>query len=361
MIIMEIINRYFAFKKKSLLEYVSVFFDGKEKAKQYLSAYIDTYINAYYFHILDTYYEEEVTVFDDKIIMKEIKAKQLELIDDATNQIEEEQYQKKAIELIKECYRYCFVAIIIDLTNYTCCNKLSEFKDLLKENLINNKRLIENNDEILEKLSILVKDNITKERKFFIGLRNDTFNINYYSYRNSNKNYLVELEYDIEQLQKNYTQNILDKNYKNEKIALDKFIATTNLVAIDLLNKIMRNKIIKNYFIECPLGSIKKREDLEEIIKNFDNPRTKEKVIFIINYNDYTSNKTMFKNLKEYKFALMIDLSRTIVIDKKLAEIEGYDLFSYIIINGLKKEDHQLVENYVIKGKEMFMNELNMM
>ena len=88
-----------------------------------------------------------------------------------------------------------------------------------------------------------------------------------------------------------------------------------------------------------------KKEELEDLITRFDNPRVKENVIFIINYNDYTSNKTMFKAL----------------IDKKLAEIEGYDLFKYVIINGLKKEDHQLVENYVIKGKEMFMNELNMM
>ena len=104
-----------------------------------------------------------------------------------------------------------------------------------------------------------------------------------------------------------------------------------------------------------------KKEELEEFVMRFDNQRIKDNVVFIVNYNDYTSNKTMFKNLKDFKFALIIDLSRTIVIDKKLAEIEGYDIFSYVIINGLKKEDHQLVENYVIKGKEMFMNELNMM
>ena len=104
-----------------------------------------------------------------------------------------------------------------------------------------------------------------------------------------------------------------------------------------------------------------KKEELEELVMRFNNPRIKDNVVFIVNYNDYTSNKSMFKNLKEFKFALIIDLSRTIVIDKKRAEIEGYDIFSYVIINGLKKEDHQLVENYIIPGKEMFMNELNMM
>ena len=73
------------------------------------------------------------------------------------------------------------------------------------------------------------------------------------------------------------------------------------------------------------------------------------------------SHKTLFKNLGEYKFALLTDLSRTIVIDKRLAEIEGYDVFKYIIINGMKKEDHQLIENYIMKDKVMFMNELNIM
>lgn len=359
MINMGIINKYFEFKKKSLLEYVSIFFDGKEAYKKYLSDYIDTYINTYYFHITDTYYEEEPTVFDDKIIMKEIKAKHLEHLDDASR-IEEEQYKEVAIKIIKECYKYSFIAIIMDFINYTYCDKLNDYKILLKETLVINKKLITDDDEIIEKLSVLAKESVSKERKFFVGLRNDTFNINYYAYRNNNRNYLVELEYKIEQLQRNYSKNILNKNYKNEKLSLDKFITTVNLLEIDLLNKISRNKIIKNYFVECPITSMKK-EELEELVMRFNNPRIKDNVVFIVNYNDYTSNKSMFKNLKEFKFALIIDLSRTIVIDKKLAEIEGYDIFSYVIINGLKKEDHQLVENYIIPGKEMFMNELNMM
>jgi hypothetical protein len=119
--------------------------------------------------------------------------------------------------------------------------------------------------------------------------------------------------------------------------------------------------MIKNYFIECPLSKIDKRENLEKIVTSFSNQRVKDNVVFIINYNDYISNKTLFKNLNDYKFALLIDLSRTIVIDKKLAEIEGYDIYDYVIINGVKKEDYKLVENYNMKNKIILMNELNMM
>lgn len=359
MIIMDIINKYFEFKKTSLMDYSLVFLNSKS-ANKYLLEFINTYINTYYFHILDTYYEKLVYEYDDKVIIKEIKAKRLELLEE-TNKIEDEKERNKEQSLINECYKYSFLSIIIDLNNFTYCNKLSEFRDALKIILIDNQHLIEDDEEIIEKLSVLLKDNTNKERKFFVGLRNDTFTVNYYSYRYSNENYLVKLHYNIQQLENNYTKLVLEKNYNNEKISLDKLIATANLVEIDLLNKMMRNKPIKHYFIECPLSQIEKREDFENIVKSFSNPRIKDNVVFIINYNDYTSNKTLFKNLSDYNFALLIDLSRTIVIEKRLAEIESYDIFRYVIINGMKKEDHQLVENYVMKNKEMFMNELNMM
>jgi len=356
---MEIINKYFEFKKDNLLKYTEIFFDNASNAKKYLSAFIETYISTYYFHILDTHYEEEPSVYDDKVIIKEIKGKRIELIDDL-NKVEDNREKKKELDLIDKCYKYCFISIIIDLTSFTYCNKLSDFRDYLRKILMDNKNLIEENDEILEKLSVLVKDNINKERKFFIGLRNDTFSINYYSYLNSRENFLVELNYKILQLERNYSQRVLDKNYKNEKISLEKLIATNNLVQIDLLNRIIRNKPIYHYFIEMPLNHIHKKEDLEKIVTAFNNPRTKDKVVFIIDYNDYTSNKSLFKNVKDFKFAILVDLSRTIVIDKKLAEIDSYDVFDYVIINSLKKEDLQLVENYTMENKEMFMNELNM-
>ena len=357
---MDIINKYFEFKKDNLLKYAEIFFDSNSSSKKYLLAFIETYINTYYFHIIDTYYEEEPSVYNDKVIIKEIKGKRVELIEEL-NKIEDAREKKKEFDIIDKCYKYCFISIIIDLTSFTYCNKLNDFREHIRKILIDNKNLIEENDEILEKLSVLVKDNITKERKFFVGLRNDTFSINYYSYLNSRENLLVELNYKILQLERNYSQRVLDKNYKSDKICLEKLIATSNLVQIDLLNRIIRNKPIHHYFIEMPLTHIHKKEDLEKIVMAYDNPRTKDNVVFIIEYNDYTSNKSLFKNVKDFKFALLVDLSRTIIMDKKLAEIDSYDVFNYVIINGLKKEDSQLVENYIMKDKEMFMNELNMM
>ena len=360
MINMGIIDKYFEFKKNVLFSYNEIFFNNEKNIDKYLLSFIETYINTYYFHILDTYYEEEVSSFDDKIMIKELQGKKLELIDEIDKDLTEEEkdVQKR---LIDRCYRMTFISIIIDLTNYTYCNKISDFRDTLKQILVDNKKLIETNDELLEKLSILVKDNILKERKFFLGLKNDTFDIAYYSYKDSNTNFLVELNYQIDQLEKNYTKKVLAKNYNSPKISYEKLVATTNLVQIDLLNRILRNKKINHYFINCPLEHIHKKEMLEEVVLPFSNTRVKDNVVFIVNYNDYVSNKSLFKNLKEFKFALLVDLTRTMALDKKLDEIDSYEIFSYVLINGIKKSDYQLVENYIMHGKEMFMNELNMM
>ncbi len=360
MIIMGIIDKYFEFKKNVLLSYNEIFFDNEKNANKYLLSFIETYINTYYFHLLDTYYDTEVLAFDDKIMIKELQGKRLELLDEIDKTLTEEEISKQK-NLIEKCYKFSFISIIIDLTNYTYCNKISDFRDTLKQVLIENKRLIETTDELIEKLSVLVKDNVTKERKFFLGLKNDTFDISYYSYKDSSTNFIVELDYQIDQLERNYTKKVLEKNYNSPRISYEKLIATTNLVQIDLLNRILRNKKINHYFINCPLEHIHKKETLEEIVTNFSNPRVKNNVVFIINYNDYISNKSLFKNLKEYRFALLVDLTRTMALDKKLDEIDSYDIFSYVIINGIKKADYQLVENYIMHGKEMFMNEFNMM
>lgn len=356
---MNIISKYFDFKKRNLVNYALVFIDDKDKsdAEEYLNEFIQTYINTRYYHILDTYYDKVITKFDDKIMIKELKGKRLELLAEVKGS--EDEKAKEA--LINRCYQYTFISIILDLSSFPYCTRLVEFKESLRENLVENKKVMANDEEKLDAMSALVKDSTLKERKFFSDTKNDTFEVNYYSYKNSSTKYKVILDYDIEQLEKNYSKSVLSKNYNSEKISLDKTKATINLVGVDLLNRMLNGKEINDYFIDLPLTDIEKREDLEDLVKSFNNPRVRNNIVFIINYNDYKTHKSLFKNLQAYRFALSVNLSRVIVIEKRLAEIESFDIFKYVIIEGVKKEDAQLVENYVIKGKETFSSELNMM
>lgn len=354
---MNIISRYFDFKKKALISYAKLLLGEDENGERYIQEFIQTFIETYYYHILNTYYENAVNKYNDKIIIKEIKGKMLELLED----IKDKEKVQEEKQLIAKCYKLSFVSIIICLSSFSECYLVDEYKQALIELLSNNKSVDTSNSELLGRLASLLKKNMDKERKFFANLKTEEFRVFHTPYKESKENYKVSLEYYVDQLEKNYTRQVLDKNFNSTLVALDKFKTTISLMNVELLKMILSDGKMHYYFIDLPLEVFDNREELESIISWVDNIRIKERVVFIVNYNEYVSKKSFFKNLTDYSFAICIDLSRTIVIEKRLAEIEGFDLFGYVIIDGVKKENRQLVENYVIKGKEMFMNELNMM
>lgn len=352
---MNLINDYFEFKKRNLINYAAVFIDDNENTLEYLRKYIDTYVDTYYYHILNTYYDESVKKFDGKIIIKELKGKKLELLDEL------DETKKDEDKLINKCYKYGFIAVIIDVINFNGLTKVEEFKEMLRETLVEKRKLMEYDDGILDKLASIVRNSVLKERRFFSSLNNDNFKVNFYRYKDSHTYNKVVLDFDIESLSKNYTVDVLEKNYKSDRIKLLKFEATMNMLMLEMLKKILSNDVIDYYFVDVPTSTIKDKTMFERLVSYVDNNRLKNNIVFVVNYNEYIQNKSLFKNLEGYSFALCIDLSRTIVIEKRLSEIEGFDLFHYVIIDGVKQENLQLVENYVIKGKVMFMNELNVM
>lgn len=348
---MDIVNKYFNYKKKSLTEYVNITYLDNKAAKEYIEAFLDTYINTYYYHYLDAYYEKPVTNINQGIIIKEMQAKKLELSIAVSA-------DKTKMDLINYSYSNVLIAVMIDLLDLSYLNKIQDFKDALQSSLVINSGLTQITDDMIDKLGTLVKENVLKERKFFSELKNDSFYIKYYNYISDINNCKVSLEYNIEQLEKNYRKTVLDKNYEDNRLSLERLKTTINLFSTDLLYKILSNKPLKNYFIDLPLFGIKKKKDLEELISSFDNPKVKDNIVFIINYNDYISNKSLFKGLNKYKFAILVDFSKVISIEKRLTEIEEFDLFRYVIVDGVKSKDYQFVENFVIKGKEKFTNEL---
>ncbi len=350
---MNLINDYFNFKKKNLIHYATVFVDNKENTLEYLGKFIDTYIDTCYYHILTTYYDETVNKFNGKIIIKELKGKKLEIVDELDAE------HKNDLSLVDRCYKYSFIAVIIDRIHFDNVTRVDEFKTILKNILVDEKKLIKEDNVILNKLATLVKDAVLKERKLFSSLTNENFKVQFYRYKNSKTYNKVSLDYTIELLSKSYNVDVVDKIYKGDKIKLLKFETLMNLLSLEMLNKLLKEEVIDYYFVDVPIGEIKDRKEFERYVHFFDNNRLKNNIVFVIHYNEYIQNKSMFKNLNEFTFAICIDLTRTIVIDKRLAEIESFELFHYVIIDGVKKENLPLVENYVIKGKVMFMNELS--
>ena len=236
---MDIVNKYFNYKKKSLTEYVNITYLDNKAAKEYIEAFLDIYINTYYYHYLDAYYEKPVTNINQGIIIKEMQAKKLELSIAVSA-------DKTKMDLINYSYSNVLIAVMIDLLDLSYLNKIQDFKDALQSSLVINSGLTQITDDMIDKLGTLVKENVLKERKFFSELKNDSFYIKYYNYISDINNCKVSLEYNIEQLEKNYRKTVLDKNYEDNRLSLERLKTTINLFSTDLLYIIL---LIYHYLV----------------------------------------------------------------------------------------------------------------
>ena len=101
-------------------------------------------------------------------------------------------------------------------------------------------------------------------------------------------------------------------------------------------------------------------EEIKELIYSFDNHRIKNNITFLIDYDEYKINQEKFNDVDNYNFAILVNLSNVQDVEEKLDEVSKFNLFRYVIIDKAKKEDYSLIDNYVMKGKEIFMNETNL-
>lgn len=345
---MNIIDKYFDFKKRNLINYGSLLLDPNTNNK-YLSDFMDTYIATYYYHSLEAYYDKAVINYGHSVVVKEMQAKKIELL----TYSKEEEHQH-----ISNCYRISFIAIIIDSINFTDVTKIADFKDILRKILITKSKFKIITEDILDKLSNMVKDNVLKERKFFNNMVSDNFNIAYYKYASSTNYYKVDLNYHLEQLENQYRFVILDKNFHSDEVSINRLNVLMNLFSMDLIDLILEKNDLSTYFIEIPMTNIKKRSELEELVGRFSNPVVKSHIVYVIKYSDYNQKKTMFKNLGDYNFALLVDFSKAMSVEKRMEDIEKMNLFRYVLVSGVKKNDTQFVASYEIPGKEKFSNEV---
>ncbi len=346
---MNIIDKYFNFKKKNLISYSLIFCSKNvhKEASGYLDSFFDTYINSYYYHILKTYYDRVVSNFDKSIVVKELKGKRLELFQDNS---------LKNNTLIDTCYNLSFIAIAIDLLDFSNCNSTEDFNTLLKENIFSGK-----DNESLNNLTEEVAKNVLKEREFLEKINVPNFSLSYKEIIEDKNRLLVELDYDIEQLSKIYTKPVIDKNFKGNLLGEERNKTFYDLLDIDYLKKILNNEDLKQYFVPLELNYEVTKESLAGLVSTFDNIKVKDYIIFLVEYNDYKNYEEILNHYNnKFTFAISVSLKDVLDVEAILDEIAKFDLFKYVIIRDAKREDYNLIDNYVMKGKEIFINEINM-
>ena len=347
-----LINSYIDFKTKKIMGCCNLL---QKNADDYFKRYVNTYISAYYYHILGTLDENNVSDYDYKVISKELEGTGLELLSELDKR--DSEYSKKE-KIIKKSYEVVLTSIVLDRVNFLQVNNLDEIEAGLKT-LINKKMIIDMGKETIEDLARIIKKHVLAENKFLKSLDNGIISLKYSKYRNFDNFYYVNINHDIKQLSHNYKKNVIDKVFDSEEVSQIKSKTTLNLLNIDILKKLINQETLDSYFIRLSGLFFENKHELLELLALADNICEKKHVVFIIDYEDYNSHRQLLNNLEiNFLFAVLVDMSHINDVEKKLIALEDLDLFKYVILKKIKDKDYEYVVNYkFLNEKKLIIND----
>ncbi|MDD3453840.1 MAG: hypothetical protein PHN42_06180 [Bacilli bacterium] len=336
---MNLVKNYIQFKKNSIINILKIINEEKiNEQDEILNSFLNNYIEAYYFHILQTLEKEEIEKYDFKVILKEFDGKRLELI-------YENKEQTKKIDLL-------YVLLLISI-------KLNHLQEINKENVLKTLKQFKfkGNTYTIEELYKMIKENKTKEEKFFKKLEFDYFNLIYKKYKNQNNKYYVSLNYDIKLLSNRYLESSIDKNFNSDVLSVKKFETLLYLVTIDILFRIKNSEELDVIFVDFP-SCLLDDDNVKDILNKYYSKYLDKKLTFLVNYNDYLNHKRVLNNLDiKYSFSAYVDMSHINFVENKIDTIESIDLFDFGVLDKVKSKDYEIIAKYESLGKEIFNSE----
>ncbi|MEG0995068.1 MAG: hypothetical protein RSE91_03795, partial [Bacilli bacterium] len=190
-----LIDYFMNFKKRNVLAYCNVIFPisiDEVIKEEILNKYIDTYINCYYYKILGTLDEKNVSKYDFNVILKELEGYSLELLSEIDK--ENELYYTTTY-LIRYGLYVALIGILIDINDFSLCLNDTEYETEIMEIINLYKEVsITNNSQVVSQLVALVKSSKIKEKKFFNNFDDDNFSLCYKPYRHFEKIILVDMK-----------------------------------------------------------------------------------------------------------------------------------------------------------------------
>ena len=318
---------------------LSIFFEEKDKnfVKECLTKYMNTYVNCYYYHILNTLHK--ANTYDISIVTKELEGIMEEMLDDyCINEllVSNEEYSHNR-NLIKTLKNVSIFLVQLDLLSY---NDREEIKEKVEDLVNNNKFIEEIIGKNINKLINLLKINYTKENNFF-KLDDEYFEIKFTKFINSKTKYLVELIPEIKILNSNYRKSLVEKAYLDQRLDKEKMELLIQKISFHLLKNKPYNE---KYFIVMDEDFIKRGDIIDDIDKLLDNPIFKDNIVLLIPFPFYMSHKvTLEKNSFTYGF--IQDFSHINDVPEKINSMEIENI-KYIVISDYKEKDKGFITKY---------------
>ncbi len=120
--------------------------------------------------------------------------------------------------------------------------------------------------------------------------------------------YGLSLKHNIE-FNKIYSSYVIDKTYSEGIVAEDRMAVLITLLLKQIIDDMMKSKFERNYILYLPSTLYEKEKKIERLFNAIDDSYVKDKVIILVNINDFLNYKGVIKQyIKEgYRFSIVYD------------------------------------------------------
>lgn len=302
-------------------EYISYSEDQIEKyLKMILEKYFDKDI---YDDLINAYknarYYDSASMFDDVFEINIVKN-----LKEVYDNIDENDKFKDKVKYMFYMFKYIFYFdSVIECSSVRPLIK--EIKDFRDDVL----KLEDNNFEA--EFYDLLKNDLIAKKEFLDNFKDKNFEINYIKLEENLFN--CELEHNLK-FSKIYSDYAIKKVFNSKDISEQKLLVIYPLVAVKILENILKGNFQKKYLVDYCLNLKDKPKKKQRILKFVSSDIVKEKIALKISVNDYLENKEEVYGLTRDGFKIALLISKEEELTEELLSL--FEVFTYIITNNEK-------------------------
>jgi len=192
-------------------------------------------------------------------------------------------------------------------------------------------------NEFSEKLTKLLKDNLSRKLKFLSEFKTDTFKLNYTRTMNP-KVTLVSLDYDIK-FPVLYSNIAIKKVYNSGIIDEQKLFIEYNLIAVKIMKEIINNDFMSKYIVDFPYSIFDKKAKKNRLFNIIDSDAIKEKLIIKMDSLQFELNQDAVIEMIQNGYKMAIELNYNFDFNKN--NLKRLEIFEYILV---KPEDAEKID-----------------
>ncbi len=303
-----IVQEYVSFSQKAIKKYLQSIL-GHYFDQDIYDDLINAYVNTRYYNL----YPEVHTRFEANIVYYLKKA--------LAGVKDDKRYQKKAK------YMFSMFKYILYFDHVCECDSvrtlISEIAKYRTEELG-----IED-DQFEVNFYHQLKDDLTAKEEFIDKFQDKNFSINYVKV-NQNQIFDCQLEHHLK-FSKLYSEYAITKVFNNKDMQEQKLFVTYSLVAVKILQDIIKGIFHKYYLVDYKLELKDKQKKKKRLLTMIDNDITKEKLALKILWKDYVTAKEEVYELTRNGFHVAIVLDDSFLLNDETMVL--LKIFTYVITN----------------------------